>query len=51
MFNETFNPDGTVNGIGMLDSQGKYTWFSIESSEYLKWLAEGNVPTPAEENT
>jgi hypothetical protein len=48
MFKQTFNPDGTVSGIGKLEDSGAYIWFSIENEAYLKWLEEGNTPLPAE---
>jgi hypothetical protein len=39
------NEDGTGGtGIPMNETIQEY-------QEYLRWLAEGNVPTPAEENT
>lgn len=46
------NPEGKINAI----QKGDFMWIPMhpdntDYQQYLAWLAEGNEPLPAEENT
>jgi hypothetical protein len=45
------NPDKAF-ALKIVDDISTGEWHNVETSEaYLDWLAEGNQPIPAEENT
>lgn len=48
MLNYKLNSDGTF-AVKTVDGVSTGEWHNVATSqEYLKWLAEGNVPTPAD---
>lgn len=52
MYKQTKKLDGTINNIVIRVQDNAFIPFDIENIDYqayLKWLAEGNTPLPADE--